>query len=80
MAGFFNPIVDQILDRRLTDDIAERTLYFPLADVGSLSQLFQRDRFGIVVLNIPDHFFDMLHFLRTVVLTVGSKLRPVLCQ
>lgn len=80
VTGFFNPIVDQILDRRLSNDIAERTLYFPFADICGLCQLLQRNGFGIIILNIPDHFFDMLHFLRTFVLTVRSKFCSVLRQ
>ena len=39
MAGFFNPVMDQILDGRLPDDVAERALYLPFADVGGLGQL-----------------------------------------
>ena len=40
MTGFFNPVMDQVLNGRLLDDVAEGTLYFPFTDIGSLRQLF----------------------------------------
>ena len=77
MAGFFNPVMDQILDGGLPDDVAERALYLPFADVGGLSQLLQRYGFRIVVLDIADHFFDMLHFLGTLFGAAGLQFCPV---
>ena len=40
MTGFFNPVMDQVLNGRLLDDVVEGTLYFPFTDIGSLRQLF----------------------------------------
>ena len=40
MTGFFNPVMDQVLNGRLLDDVVEGTLYFPFTDICSLRQLF----------------------------------------
>ena len=63
MAGFFYPVMNQVLNRRLSDNILERTLYFTFTDIGRLRQLVQGNRVTVIVLDVSDHFFDVLHFL-----------------